>query len=157
MDNDEIVRFLPWFLEARYPGKFREVVHGTPQLGYALEIDGACMLVRSGNAQTPFIWLRGGVAHAIPRSNALAFHVAAQNKDLMVGRAYLAYGDEFAMVAFDEAIMTGDLDVDRQSSAQGFVDRFETSLNYTRQWTETILERFGGRRFAADNLMLMSF
>jgi hypothetical protein len=157
MDNDEIVRFLPWFLEARYPGKFRELVHGTPELGYALEVDGACMLVMGGKAQTPFIWLRGGVAHAIPKNDALAFHVAAQNKDLMVGRVYLAYGDEFAMVAFDEAIMTGDLDVERQSSAQGFVDRFETSLRYTRQWTETILERFGGRRFAADDLMLISF
>jgi hypothetical protein len=157
VDNEEIARFVPWFLEGRYPGCWRPVIEGTPDLGYALEVDGACVLVRAGKAQTPFIWLRGGIAHAIPKTDQLAFHVASQNKDLMVGRVYLAYGDDVAMVAFDEAIVTGDLDVERPSSAQDFINRFEMSLDYTRKWADTILQRFGGRRFTAADLMLMSF
>lgn len=55
----------------------------------------------------PFIWVKGGIAHAIPRSEALATDVAAANRGLVVGRLYLSYGEEIAMVVFDEAIFGG--------------------------------------------------
>lgn len=50
----------------------------------------------------PFIWIKFGVALEIPRSSELAYHVACANKQLVVGRAYLGYGDEVAMVVMDE-------------------------------------------------------
>ena len=157
MDNDEVARFVPWFLEARYPGRLRPVMEGMPEFGHQREVDGARMVIRSGKARMPFIWVRGGVAHAVPRSEALAYHVASENRDLMVGRVYLAYGDELALVAFDDAITAIDLDPERQSSMQDLVNRFEASLDYTRKWTETILERFGGKPFADEDLTLLTF
>jgi hypothetical protein len=93
----------------------------------------------------------------VPRSEALAVHVALENKDLMVGRVYAACGDDLALVVFDEAIMAEDLDVERPSSAQELVTRFETSLQYTAQWSRTVLERFGGEPVTADDWSLLSF
>ncbi|HEX8103206.1 MAG TPA: hypothetical protein VF533_11375 [Solirubrobacteraceae bacterium] len=75
----------------------------------------------------------------------------------MIGRAYMASGEDLAMVVFDETIMASDLDVNRQSSAQAFVDRIEGSLQYTAEWSTTIRERFGGHPFTADDAMLMAF
>ena len=156
MDNDTTARFVPWFLTARYPDRFREVAPGFPEMGYALETDGACLLVRAGKAQTPFIWVRGGVAHAVPRTDALAHHIAAGNSDLMVGRLYMTSGAEAAMVVFDETILTVDVDPERQSSMQEVVNRVEASVAYTRQWSETLRERYGGRRFNAGDLMMLT-
>ncbi len=47
--------------------------------------------------------------------------------------------------------MATDIDIDRQTCAQELVDRFDTSLQYTRQWSETVLGRFGGQPFTGDD------
>jgi hypothetical protein len=157
MDNEAVKRFIPWFLDARYPGKAHAVADGAPELGWVLDADGAVALVRGGSAKTPFVWFRGGVAHAVPRSEALAVYVASANKELMVGRGYLAQGDDLAMVVFDETILARDIDVERESCAEELVSRFEMSLQYTRDWSAAILARFGGVAFGPDDWTLLAF
>lgn len=75
----------------------------------------------------------------------------------MVGRAYLAYGDDIAMVIFDEAIVGAYLSMQYEPSVEDVVTRLETSIQYTSQWTKTILEKFGGQPFTADDWHLMIF
>lgn len=128
MNSDELRGFVPWFLELRYPGQFRPVVAGAPETGWILDTGEVVAFVRAGSANLPFIWFRGGIAHGVPRSEALALHVASQNKDLMVGRVYLSSGEDRAMVVFDEAILAGDLDPERQTCANELVTRFGTSI-----------------------------
>ncbi len=97
----ELRRFIPWFLNARYADNAREVLEGNVEFGWMLEIDGTVAFVRAMGEQNPFTWFRGGIAHGIPRGKALALHVATQNRDLVVGRAFLATNDFAAMVTFD--------------------------------------------------------
>jgi hypothetical protein len=125
-------------------------------MGWILELDDCVVLVRAAQTTHPFILIRGGIAHEIPRSEALVLHVASANKDLVVGRSYLAYGDDFAMVVFDEAIFGASLSMEHQPSMQDAVNRFETSVQYTSEWAKTIRERFGGKQFTADDWFLMS-
>jgi hypothetical protein len=115
------------------------------------------MLVRAAQTTHPFILIRGGIAQEIPRSEALALHVAGSNKNLVVGRAYLAHGDDVAMVVFDEAIFGAYLSLQYEPSVHDVVNRFETSIQYTSEWSKTIREKFGGRPFALDDWALMSF
>ena len=75
----------------------------------------------------------------------------------MVGRTYLAYGDDVAMVIFDEAIMGSYLSMQYEPSVEDVVTRFETSIQYTSQWAKTIFETFGGQPFTADDWHLMVF
>ncbi|HET8863565.1 MAG TPA: hypothetical protein VFM94_09985 [Solirubrobacterales bacterium] len=159
IDGAELQQFVPDLLEGRYPGRSREVepTTGPGHFGWILELDDCVVLVRASQVSNPFIWIRGGIAHAIPRSEALATHVAAANKDLMVGRAYMACGDEMAMVVFDEAIVGAYLSLQHEPSIRDVVNRFETSLQYTSEWARTIREKFGGQAFTADDWHLMSF
>jgi hypothetical protein len=108
---------------------------------------------RGGNG---FLWIKCGIGHAIPRSEGLALHVAAANKDLIVGRAYLAYGDELAMVVLDETIFAPPIDLAYDPSIQDLVDRVETSMTHARQLREDVLGRFGGQPFADDDWMLLA-
>lgn len=158
MTGEEIKRIVPDLLDARHPGRSREVAEGVEgELGWILELDGTIALVRASQATHPFIWIRGGIAHAVPRSEALALEVAAGNKDLMVGRMYVAYGDDIAMVVFDEAISAAYLSFDHEASIQDLVTRFETSLEYTADWSTKIRQKFGGQTFTADDWPLMAF
>jgi hypothetical protein len=160
VNGEELQRFVPELLEARYPGRSREMfppLEGMPQLGWVLELDDCLAIVRASQATHPFIWIRGGVAHALPRSEALATDVAAANKNLVVGRLYMAYGDEIAMVVFDEAIVGEYLSMEYEPSIKDAINRFETSLQYTAQWAKTIQEKFGGSRFTSDDWHLMDF
>jgi hypothetical protein len=132
-------------LEARYPGRSREMaadVEGLPPFGWVLELDNCLALIRPTQTTHPFIMVRG---------------VAAGNKQLMVGRLYLAYGEGIAMVVFDETIFGEYLSMQYEPSIQDAVSRFETSLQYTAEWTKTIHEKFGGQSFTADDWHLMSF
>lgn len=86
MDGEELKQFVPELLEAQYPGRSREadphsgdIVPGG-HLGWILDLDDCVVLVRASQTSHPFMSIRGGIAHAIPRSEALATHVAAANK-----------------------------------------------------------------------------
>jgi hypothetical protein len=161
MNGEELKKFVPELLEGRYPGRSREAVPGSDigagDLGWILDLDDCLMLVRASQASNPFIWIRGGIAHGIPKTDALAWDIAVGNKDLVVGRVYAAYGDDVAMVVFDESIFAKYLSVDDQSSMEDVVNRFETSVQYTAQWTKTVREKFGGQAFSAEDWVLMSF
>ena len=161
MNGEDLKQFVPELLEARYPGRSKEAAPesdvGAGNLGWLLELDDCMVLVRASQTSSPFILIRGGIAHGIPRTDALAVEVAAGNKDLVVGRLYMAYGDDVAMVVFDEAIFADYLSPQYEPSMRDVVNRFETSLQYTSQWTKTILDKFGGQPFSAEDWVLMSF
>jgi len=160
VDAEELERFVPELLEGRYPGRSRELagaeIPGLPSLGWVLELENSVVLVRASKTSNPFIWIKGGIAHAIPKSEALATHVAAGNKQLVVGRVYLAYGDDIAMVVFDETVFGAYLSLQYEPSIKDVVNRFETSLQHTDEWAKTIREKFGGQPFTADDAYLMS-
>lgn len=162
MNGEELEGFIPQLLEARHPGRSRELGEdggpGLPGLpGWILELDGCVMTVRPSQSSHPFIWIRGGVAHAIPRSEELALRVAAGNKDLVVGRLYMAYGDDAAMVIFDETVFGGYLSFQYEPSIEDVVNKLETSIQYTKEWAQTIRSEFGGRQFTADDWRLLTF
>ncbi len=161
MNGEELKQFVPELLEGRYPGRSKEAAPGSDigagDLGWILELDDCLVLVRASLVSNPFIWIRGGIAHGIPRTDALALDIAAGNKDLVVGRLYMAYGDDVAMVVFDESIFAGYLSLEYQPSMTDVVNRFETSVQYTSQWTKTVREKFGGQAFSAEDWVLMSF
>ncbi|MGH2911747.1 MAG: hypothetical protein ACRDJ3_04650, partial [Solirubrobacteraceae bacterium] len=105
MDNEEAAALIPRLLGDLYPGQFRpatdDVMPDYPG-GWILEDDGALCFMKVSRTKRPFIWIRVGAAVEIPRSDDLAFYVACANKDLVAGRAYLRYGDQFGLVAIDE-------------------------------------------------------
>jgi hypothetical protein len=158
IDGEELKKFVPELLDARYPGRSQEAppAVGDGAFGWVVELDGCIALARAAQVTHPFILIRGGIAHEIPRSEELALHVATANKDLVVGRAYLAYGDDIAMVAFDESIFGAYLSAQYEPSMLDVVNRLETSFQYTSEWSKAIRERFGGRPFTVDDWALMS-
>lgn len=162
MNGEELEGFIPQLLEARYPDRSRKLGEdggpGLPGLpGWILDLDGCVMTVRPSHSSNPFIWIRGGISHAIPRSEELALRVAAGNKDLVVGRLYMAYGDDVAMVVFDESIFGGYLSFQHEPSIEDVVNKLETSIQYTEEWAKTIRGEFGGRQFTADDWHLLTF
>lgn len=162
MNGEELKKFVPELLEARYPGRSKELLPTSePELkgagGWVLQAEEKVMLVKASATTHPFIWIRGGIAHALPRSEALALHVAIGNRDLVVGRLYMAAGDDIAMVAFDETIPVESLSLDHAPSVQDLVIRFETSIQYTGEWAKVTREKFGGQSFSADDAHLLSF
>lgn len=132
-------------------------MEGMAHLGWVLELDDCMAIVRATETTNPFIWIRGGIAHALPRSEALATEIATANRDLVVGRLFLACGDDIAMAVFDETIFGGYLSMRYEPSVEDAISRFETGLQYTAQWSATIREKFGGRRFEGDDWHLMGF
>jgi hypothetical protein len=162
VNGEELEKFVPDLLQARYPGRAREVGEfGDSEplsvRGWMLELDGCILTVRAAKTTHPFIWIRGGIAHAIPKSEALALQVAAGNKDLVVGRLYLAYGDDVTMVVFDETIFGGYLSLQYEPSIQDVVNRLETSIQYTNEWSAKIRDRFEGQPFTSDDSHLLTF
>jgi hypothetical protein len=162
VDGEELKRFVPELLEARFPGAYRKIDFPVPEgmpdtFGWTLSLDGAVLTVKPTQTKLPFIWIRGGIAHAIPRTEDLALRVASGNRELMTGRMYMGYGDDIAMVAFDEAIAAEPLSMQYEPSIQDLVNRLETSIDYTREWSQTILAEFGGRPFTEDDWQLLAF
>jgi len=162
MTREEMEQFLPELLEARYPDLAQQMgVEGAPGLpgmgGWMLSLDGCVVTASVSRSSHPFIWIRGGVAHALPRSEELALRVAAANKDLVVGRLYMAYGDDLAMVVFDESVFGGYLSFQHEPSIEDVVNKLETSVQYTSEWAKKIRDEFGGRPFTSDDLHLLSF
>ena len=164
MLGEDLEQFVPQLLEARYPGRSHLASlssespgPGDPNFGWLLEHEDCVVLVRATKTTHPFISIKGGIAHAIPRSEDLALQVAIANRELMVGRLYMACGDDIAMVVFDESIVGAYLSLDYQPSIDDLVTRFETSIQYTAQWAKAILEKYGGQPFTADDWHLMSF
>jgi len=163
VNGEELKRFVPELLEARYPGASRRMgasddTPGLPGIeGWMLDLKGTVMTVRASQTSNPFIWIRGGISHAIPRSEQLALRVAAGNKDLVVGRLYMAYGGDQAMVVFDETVFGGYLSFEHEPSIEDAVTKLETSIQYTNEWARTIREEFGGQSFTADDWHLLAF
>jgi hypothetical protein len=155
-------RFLPELLDARYPGRVRKIGvkggQGVPGIdGWMLDLDGSVLTTRVSQSTHPFIWIRGGIAHGIPRTEELALRVAAGNKDLVVGRLYMAYGDDIAMVVFDETIFGGYLSFEHEPSIHDVVNKLEMSIRYTDEWTKTLRADFGGLPFTPDDWHLLTF
>jgi hypothetical protein len=161
VDGEDLKRFVPDLLQARYPGASRQIDFGVDELnqafGWTLRLDGVLMTVKAAQTTHPFIWIRGGIAHAIPKTADLALRIATGNRELMSGRIYLACGDDIAMAAFDETIMAGCISLDFEPSIQDLVNRFEAAINYTREWSQTVLSEFGGRSFEEDDWGLLAF
>jgi hypothetical protein len=156
MDADQAAALIPELLEKVYPGKYRpatgEVIPDYPG-GWLLEDDGAFCFLKAAGTRLPFIWIRVGVAIEIPRDDALAYYVATANKDLQAGRAYMRYGEEFALVVVDESIFAAPVSWQFPASVQGVVTRLDFSLEHARDLQHWIFKRFGGRRFAGDDWM----
>ncbi len=162
MNADEAAALVPQLLEARYPGRSRRVGFGElpPGLadpgGWVLELDGVFGFARAAGASDPFIWLQFGIAQAIPRTNELAFYVAAANKKLSIGRLFLAYGDQIALVVFDETIFAHAISFEYQPSMQDLVNRLEASISYARDFGAEVRQRFGGSPFTSEDWMLLT-
>jgi hypothetical protein len=161
VDGEDLKRFVPDFLQARYPAAFHQIDFPVDELnqlfGWTLSLDGAFLTIKATQTTHPFIWIRGGIAHGIPRTENLALRIASGNRELMSGRIYLGYADDIAMAAFDEAIMAAPLSMDFEPSIQDLVNRFEAAINCTREWSRTVLEEFGGRPFGRDDWQLLAF
>jgi hypothetical protein len=148
VDGNDIVGFVPQALESWYPGCSHELAHGRgPDVGWVLEAEGAVAVVRAVGTSRPFVWLRAGIAHTIPRADALAWHVASKNKDLMAGRVYATSSDDLAMVVFDEAILGPAISYQHQPSIQDVRTRLDIGLECAAQWSAEVRETFGGQAF----------
>ena len=156
MDSDQLAALIPELLGDVYPGRDRRAVgEDIPDYpgGWLLEDDGAFCFIKAGGTKLPFIWIRVGVAIEIPRDDALAYYVATVNKDLQAGRAYMRYGEQYALVVVDESIFAGAISRQFPPSLQAVVTRLDFSLEHARDLQYGIFERFGGRRFAGDDWM----
>jgi hypothetical protein len=162
VNADEIADLVPRLLEARYPGRSQRASFGElpPGLqdpgGWVLQLDGVFCFVRATRTTDPFIWMQCGIAHAIPRSNELAFYVAAANKKLSIGRLFMAYGADLAMVVLDETIFAHAISMAYQPSIQDLVNRLEGTITTARESGAEVLERFGGRPFAFEDWMMLT-
>ena len=162
MNREELNLFLPDLLEARYPGLPRKMgEHDGPGLpgveGWMLNFNDFLLVVRVSQSTHPFIWIRSGLAHGLPKSETLALRIAAGNKDLVVGRLYMAFGDDLAMVAFEETVFGGYLSFQHKPSIHDVVNKVETSVDHSKEWSKTIREEFGGQQFAIDDCHLLTF
>ncbi|MEA2494337.1 MAG: hypothetical protein QOJ29_2248 [Thermoleophilaceae bacterium] len=83
--------------------------------------------------------------------------IAAGNKDLVTGRVYMAWGEDLAMVVYDDTIFSEYLSTDYQPSMQDLVNRMENGFAHTSQWTTEIREKFGGRPFSREDWGLLTF
>jgi hypothetical protein len=158
MTGAEAAELLPRLLEARYPDEYERVDDVVaPPGSWLLRHDGGFCFLRVTDTRAPFIWIRAGVAIEIPRSSALADRVACANKDLVVGRAYMGYGEQVALVAVDETVFASSLSLDFQPSIQDLVNRLDTALLHARELSAQILEAHGGRPFAGADWIHLVF
>lgn len=158
MNGKEITNLVAEIAKSRFASSHWQP--SPPELaggGFILEPEGAYCLIRASDTSNPFIWMKAGVALDIPRNDALAYFVATANKDLVVGRAYLAYGDQVAMVVLDETVFAAALAWEHQPSMVDLVTRLDNLLTEARAMQLKILERFGGRPFASDDWSFLIF
>jgi len=152
MNAEQIAALVPQLLQARYPGKCRKVDDAlAPSGSWLMEDEDIFGLIRATDTTHPFIWIKLGVAIEIPRSSELAHYVACANRKLVTGRAYLAYGERFALVVVDETVFASSISLDFQPSMQDLVNRLETSMRHARELRQELLGQFGGRPFAGED------
>jgi hypothetical protein len=159
MDLNEAQNLIPEMLGSLYEGKYRPAADGVmPDYpgGWVLEDDGVLAFLKASRTKNPFLWVRIGAALEIPTSSDLAFYVACANKDLVAGRAYLRYGNQHAFVGIDEAIFAETISRTHLPSMQEVVRRIDFALEHARDLQWWIVERFGGRSFAADEWYLLA-
>lgn len=163
MNAEQTSQLIAQMLEAKFPGRYRAVSlaqgalpPGVPDVeGWVLEEEGTYCYVRVAQTSYPFVWLKFGISHATPPTEELAFAVAAANKDLVVGRAYLAAGDDVAMVVLDETIFAAPISWEHEPSVQDLLQRVATGAQQAGTLQRNIRGRFGGRSFQADDWMLL--
>ena len=154
MDPEEANALLPELLGTLFPGQYRpardEAIPADGPGGWVLEDEGALCLLRLSQTARPFIWIRVGAAIEIPTHSDLPVYVACANKDLVAGRAYLRYGEQFSLVAVDESIPIDAISQTFQPSIQAAVTRLDFALDHARDLQWSIVKRFGGRPFGSD-------
>lgn len=164
MNVEEATGVLPQILEANFEGQvWRVGPHIPPGMqdvgGWLVEADDVYCFCRVGSGGPGFIWLRLGIARNIPKSNDLAFFVATSNRDLMVGRAYLALAarEDVAMVVLEDTAFIGAMSWEHQATFADLAGRIVTAVGHAAQFRRDILGRFGGRPYDGDdwNLLLM--
>jgi len=156
----ELEALIPQILENRFSGQYRRAFEeNVPELpgGWIVERDGLVCLVRAAGTNHPFIWIKIGLAIEIPRSAELAYYVAAGNKKLDVGRAYLDYGEDLALVVMDETVFAASLSWEFEPSLSDLLSRWQTSMSQARNMAAEIFEQFGGRPFTSDEWMHLAF
>jgi hypothetical protein len=148
-DARELLREL---VEERYPHSHRKIEDDPfmPAGGWVLDHDGAFALVRVPDIELTVISVRAGIAIEIPRSDDLALYVAAHNKQVMAGRVYLAYGEQYALVVLEEITRGRTLSWEFRPSMEDFLGRFDYVLRHAAEMRNEILARFGGRPFNGD-------
>jgi hypothetical protein len=158
MDSDEATILLHELLGEVFAGRLRPASgRSVPDYpgAWLVEEDGALAFVKVASTESPFIWIRVGAAVDIPLVDALAYFVACANKDLQVGRAYMRYGDQVALVAVDECITTAPISRQSHESMQDVVTRLDFSLDHARTLQYWILQQYGGRPFSGDDWALL--
>jgi hypothetical protein len=162
MDVQELEGLIPRMLEVNFPGRYRRTSVGSLPEGMAdpggwlVETDDLYCFMTAATGGPGFLWIKCGVAHAIPRNSDLAFLVAARNKDLMAGRAYMTSGPEIGMVVVDETVFAPSLSLDHGPSIQDLANRIGVVTDSARQLRADVLGQFGGRPFGGEDWMMLS-
>jgi hypothetical protein len=110
---------------------------------------------RIGQGRPGFIWARLGIANAVPKSNDLALQIAAANRNLMVGRVYLASGGGLAMVVLEGTVFHRALVVGAPATLADVESRIVTAAGHAGQLRQEIVNRFGGRAFGGEDWRLL--
>lgn len=162
MNADEATEVLPQILEANFESQVRRVGPNIPPGmqdvgGWLVQVDDAYCFCRVGRGGPGFIWVRLGIAHAIPKSCDLAFLVATGNRELEVGRAYLAAGEDIAMVVIEDTMFIPAMSWEHQATFTDVASRIVTAVGHAGQLRREILTRFGGLPFDGEdwNLLIM--
>jgi hypothetical protein len=158
-EPDEARNLLRSFVEERYPASSWQALTDEPLLpggAWVLKHEGGFSLLRVPDIkQQTIISVRAGAAIEIPRSAELAYYVACENKQIMAGRAFMGYGDEFALVVVEEIVWGRALSWSFEPGLSDMLTRFEYVLSHAQAMQSTILERFGGRPFRDDEWFLL--
>jgi hypothetical protein len=162
MDVEGLKQLIPRMLEVNFPGKFRRASVGDLPAGMAdpggwlVELDDLYCFMQAATGGQGFLWIKCGIAHGVPRNSDLAFLVAARNKDLMAGRAYLTSGPEVGMVVLDETVFAPALSMDYAPGIQDLANRIGTVVGHARELRADVLGQFGGRAFSGEDWMMLS-
>ena len=160
MNVDEATELLPQILNANFEGQVRRVGPAPPPGmqdigGWVVENAETYCFCRVSRGGEGFIWIRAGIALAIPRSNDIGWFVATANRDLVIGRAYVAAGEEMAMVVVEDITFIAALSWSHQATFTDLAGRILTAVSHAEQLRRDTLERFGGRPFGGDDWQLL--
>lgn len=153
-DAEQARDLLRKVVEERYPAEsYRKLGEdffpGFPG-GWLLQHEGSYCLLRVPNVSETIISIRASVAIEIPRSEELAYYVACENKQIMAGRAYMGYGDEFALIVLEEIVWGRALSWDFEPSLEDMLNRFRYVIRQASKMQSAVFERFGGRPFREE-------